>query len=353
MEVNLAEVRRARLDMLASEFELRSFAEALIAEVETSYWDYVRAMREIDIFEESLEFAKRQLQATRDRIELGEIAAAEITAAETEVALRNQALIDARSDKEILRLRLIRLLSPDSFDEGWDLEIEVPDEHDQPNLELDELIHHVQAARAWRSEIHESLLQLENRNIEVIQTRNGLLPKLDFFVTLGKTGFADSFGDAVRNIDGDGYDVMAGIRAEYALSNRQARASHIGARASRRQAEESIRNLMQLIELDVRTAYTEAVRSKKQVSASAATRRLQEEVLRTEMEKFETGLSTVLDVALVQRDLLAANIDEAGAIIDFRKALVDLYRLDGTLMARRGIGGFIDADLPVWRADRP
>ena len=43
-EVNLASLRQARLDTLDSEYELRGFAEALVAEVEKSYWNYLLSL---------------------------------------------------------------------------------------------------------------------------------------------------------------------------------------------------------------------------------------------------------------------------------------------------------------------
>ncbi len=346
LDVNLAQVRQARLDTLASEFELRGFAEALLADVESTYWDYVLARREVEIFEESVAVAEQQLDATRERIEVGQLAETEIAAAEAEVALRRQALINARSSVELLRLQLIRFLNPEPGIDGWDRKIEVLDEPSVPDVELDDVRDHVQVALSLRSEIHESHLQLAGQGLSVVQTRNGLLPRLDFFVTLGKTGFANSFGEGFRNVDGDGYDATVGVRAEYALGNRQSHANHRRARATHRQAEESIRNLVQLVELDVRSAYTETLRAKEQIDASAATRRLQEEAFRAETEKFDVGLSTVLDISLAQRDLLESQIAEVGAIIDYRKALIDLYRLEGSLLKRRGIGGPGDRNLP-------
>ncbi len=346
LEVNLAQIRQAQLDTLATEFELRGFAEALLADVESTYWDYVLAHREVEIFEESVDLAEQQLEATRERIEVGQLAETEIASAEAEVALRRQALINARSSVELLRLQLIRMMNPEPGDVGWDREIEVLDEPSVPEVDLDEVRDHVQVALALRPEIHESHLQLAGQELTVVQTRNGLLPQLDFFVTLGKTGFADSFGRSVRNLDGDGYDAAVGIRAEYALGNRGSRANHRRARTTQRQAEESIRNLVQLVELDVRSAYAETLRARDQIGASAATRRLQEEAVRAETEKFEVGLSTVLEVSQVQRDLLESQIAEVGAIIDYRKALIDLYRLEGSLLKRRGIGGPADRSLP-------
>jgi outer membrane protein len=64
---------------------------------------------------------------------------------------------------------------------------------------------------------------------------------------------------------------------------------------------------------------------------------LDEEKLRIETEKLRVGKSTSFLVAQAQRDLLASRIAEVGALTDYLKALVELYRQDGSLLERRGI----------------
>lgn len=344
---NLADLQQARLDVKASKYEFRAFAESLTADVELAYWDYVLAGRELEIFKSSLDLAGRQRDATRERIELGQTAGVEITAAEAEVALRRQALIDASSNKETLRLRLIRLLNPGGGRvSAWETMLDTIDPPTIPQVQLDLASVHASAARQWRPEIREAKLRLANRELEVVKTRNGLLPRLDFFLTLGKTGFADSFGRSASNLDGDGYDARLGLRAELPLGRRADSARHQQAELTREVASRSIDNLIQIVELDVRTAYTEVARSRAQIDASAVSSDLQEELLRTETEKFSADLSTALDVAQVQRDLLQAQIAEVRAVIDFRKSLVELYRMEGTLLARRGIGPPLPAATP-------
>jgi outer membrane protein len=91
------------------------------------------------------------------------------------------------------------------------------------------------------------------------------------------------------------------------------------------------------VELDVRTAYIEVNRAKQQISASAATRKFDEETLRIETEKFRVGRSTGFLVAQASRDLLVSRIAEVQALANYLKALIDLYRQDGSLLVRRGI----------------
>ncbi len=107
--------------------------------------------------------------------------------------------------------------------------------------------------------------------------------------------------------------------------------------SSREQAQKALDNLSQLVEVDVRTAYIEVNRTKQQIAASSVTRRFDEEKLRTETEKLRVGKSTSFLVAQAQRDLLISRIAEVRALANYLKALIDLYRQDGSLLERRGI----------------
>ena len=56
-----------------------------------------------------------------------------------------------------------------------------------------------------------------------------------------------------------------------------------------------------------------------------------------EIEKNEAGSSTTFLVALARNEHVASQIAEVQAIVGYRKALVELYRADGSLLARRGV----------------
>ena len=119
--------------------------------------------------------------------------------------------------------------------------------------------------------------------------------------------------------------------------NRQARSEHRRALLERNQAEEALKNVAHLVQVDVRSAYIEVMRAKEQVAATAATRALQEEKARIEKEKFRVGKSTGMLVAQAQRDLLSSRISEIQAVTNYLKSLINLYRLEGSLLERRGI----------------
>jgi outer membrane protein len=336
MNYNLASLRQARLDTRSSQFELRGFAETLVAQVEETYWDYALTQRQIKIFLESLKLAEQQKSETEEMIRIGSLAESELTAAEAEIALRREGLINARSNLEKTRLQLLRLLNPPDTN-LWQRDIVLLHEPRIPEVTLDDVESHVGVALRMRPDLNQARLQVQRGALEIVKTKNGLLPKMDFFINLGKSGYAGSFNSSVNDIDRDSYDTLVGVSLEFPLVNREARARHRKSLLSREQAEEAVENLAQLAQVDVRSAYIEVTRAKEQISATAATRALQEEKARIEAEKFRVGKSTTLLVAQAQRDLLSSRITEIETITNYLKALIELYRLEGSLLERRGI----------------
>lgn len=333
--VNLVAVRQAELDTLRSVYELRRFTESLLAETEITYWRYTLAAREIAIFEESLAISKRQRDEIEQRIEVGVLAETEGAAARAEVALREQALIDARSNLEQQRVRLLRLINPDDGDLSRDITAASNPEIDaQPITDLEDRL---RLAEQMRPDLNEARLRLRQNRLETIATRNGLLPDLELFLVVGKTGFDNTFVDSFDNINRNTYDFTVGASYTQQLGNREAKARHRGALASRQQAAAAVSNLQQLIRMDVRLAANEVERARQQIAATAATSLLQKRTVEAEQERFNVGSSTALLVAQAQRDLLSAQIAEVGAIVGYRIALVNLYFAEGSLLERRGV----------------
>jgi len=343
--VNLVSLRQAQLGSAISNYELRGFTEALLAETETSYWDYVLAGQKIDIFKRSLAVAKQQLDEIEQRIEVGTLPRIEAAAAHAEVARRQQALIDVHSTLEERRLRLLRLISPGRM-RDFDLQLKAVSTAEINPTQITDLDDRLLLAEKSRPDLSEARLRLKQNRLEIIMTRNGFLPQLDLFINLGKTGYAESFSGSFKDSGGNSHDINAGVKLSHYLFNQKAKAYDRAARVSRYQASESVENLKQLVELDVRLAVNEFERTRKQLTATRATRLLQDETLKAEKERFDVGVSTALMVAQAQRDLLLSTIDEAEAIINCRKALVGLYLAEGSLLERRGVR--IDSPLRLY-----
>jgi len=332
--VNLARLRQAQLSTLESSYELRGVAETLIAQVERAFWDYVLAERSIAIYEKSLEIAEQQIVEARERIRVGKLAETELTAVEAELARRRESLIDVRSGLARSRLTLLRLINP-AVPEPFETALAV----EEPPLEepgpLEHVRAHVAVGMRQRADLNQARLAVERGELEVVRTRNGVLPKLDLFIRLGGTRYAESF--AAQEEGEWSQEVEVGLLLEYPIGGRSERAARDRAMLSLEQERGALYNMAQLVEVDVRTAHLEVERAQEQVKATEATRRLREETARVEAEKLKVGKSTALFVAQASRDYVESEIGCVRAQVALRKAMLELYRLEGSLLERRGI----------------
>jgi outer membrane protein len=339
VDVNLATYRQARLDTAISQYQLTGLAQALTAELENAYWDYYLALGQIDIYDRSLNLAKRLLRETRDRIALGQKARSEIYFFEAEAASREQSLIDAKSFREKNRLRLLRLISPPSVD-LWNRDVRLLTPPRIPRDSVEDLKTHIQVAMQMRPDINEARLEEQKGVLEIVKTRNGLLPKLDFFMMLGRSGYSRSFSGSVHDITAGegGLDFIARLNLEFPLLNRKAGAQYTRSVLTLAQERDAIANLIQLAQHDVLQAYVEIRRAREQMKASQATVHFQREKREAEIEKYRLGTSNAYRAAQTERDAVTSEVSALQARIDYLKGLTQFYLAEGTLLARRGIG---------------
>jgi outer membrane protein len=325
--VNLARLRQARLDTFASQYELQGFAASLASQVESVYWNLYLAERQQAIYRESLTLAERQVAETEVRIRVGKLAEIELAAAKAEVASRQDALATSQTQGETIRQSLLLLINPPGT--GWDTQIQLTDQPAPPQGPLDEVQAHVDLGLRLRPDLNQARLQIQRGELELIVTRNGLLPQLDLVLQLGKIGTFSSFSGSP--------ELSAGFSLGYTPGDRAARALDQRARLESRQSQEALGNLERLAESQIRSAYLEAQNTARRVGTTATLRVLQEEKLRAETEKFRVGSSTSFLVAQAQRDLLASQLDEAQAAVDYLSTVTNLYLLEGSLLERRGL----------------
>ncbi len=337
---NMATLRKARLDVEISNFELKGIAESIVAEIEKSYWDLYLSAREMAIQKKSLELAQQQLDESLERVAVGKLPNLELAAVDAEVAARKSELIDAQSQHEQSRLRFLYLMNPES-DAFWATVIRPTDQPFLPQDTLAAIVKHDSLGLKYRADLQQAHLAFEKGELDIARTKNGLLPQLDLFITLGRTSYSETFGSAAYpNLNSPFYQAVGGVSFSLPVPNRAAAARVDRARYSREQQILAIQNMTKMVQWDIRSAYAEILRTRQQIEATRATRELQEKRLEAELEKFRVGKSINFLVLQAQRDFTASQLDEARANVAYLHALIDLYVADGTLLERRGVDAF-------------
>ncbi len=338
---NLANLRKARLDVDISRAELKGVAESIAAQIEKGYWDLYLAGQEIEIQQKSLDLAVQQLAESQERVKVGKLPDLELAAVEAEVASRRGALIDSQSRYEQARLQLLLLLNPPTAN-LWNKLPKLLDKPFIPTDTLDAVNVHEQIALKCRPDLQQARLALSKGDLEIARTKNGLLPRLDVFISLGTTTYSQTFKSSLPDIASPFYSVSGGLTFAQPVPNRQASAQLARARYSRDQQMLAVNNLEKLVQCDVRSAYAEVRRARQQIEATRVTRELQEKKLAAEVEKFRVGKSTNILVLQAQRDFTVSRLDEASAMVAYLDALVSLYQSEGSLLERRGINALTD-----------
>jgi len=339
LSVNLANIKMAELDTVVSEYELCEFTQTLVANTEIAYWEYVLAKQKTKICKESLSIAKKQRNEIEQQIAIGILPTNEAAAARAEVALREQALIEANSNLENKRLNLLKRITTDP-DSQFDTTITPTSKPDLKPVPVTDLIDRIKLAEKLRPDLNEARLRLKQKRLKTIVTRNGILPKLDLFIFMGHSGYAESFSDAFRNIDDSTYDISVGMEFSHLFGNRAANSKYYGAQLKKKQALEAISNLEKIVHFDVRSAVNELEHARKQISATRITLIYQKQAAKAEKDRLSVGASTSLMVSQAYRDLLAAQNAKIEAAIKYRIALIKLYVAEGSLLERRGLSLF-------------
>lgn len=339
LDTNLVSLKKARVDTQISMYELTGLAQALAAEIENAYWEYFLALMRVDVFERALSLSNRLLRETRQRIAAGEKAASEIYSFQAEESSTRQTLQDAKSSQEKTRLRLLKLISPPSFD-IWNRKIALLTRPSIPPDSVEDIASHIQVAMRMRPDLNQARLEEQKGTLEIVRTKNGLLPKLDAFLQFGRTGYAKNFDLTLYDYGtGEvGLDYLARLQFEFPPLNRRAKADYTKSVLDLAKSRDAIENLVQLAQQEVLLAYVEIHRAKEQISLSTNTVKYQREKRDAEIEKYRLGTGSAFRVTQAERDVINSELSAAQARIDYLKGLTAFYVADGSLLARRGIG---------------
>jgi outer membrane protein TolC len=198
--------------------------------------------------------------------------------------------------------------------------------------------------------------QIENTKLSLKGSRNALLPELNLVASFQNNGLAGrlnslgqvvaapdatllgGFGDVVSQIFNRNFpDYVVGIQLNIPLQNRIAKADAARDLLQFRQSEVRLQQLASQIRLEVGNAWIAVERAKISYEAAAETRKLQEEALAIEKERFDVGASITYNVIQHERDLAQARSAAVTALGIYAKAKAALDRAVGSTLLNNNI----------------
>jgi len=329
IDLNKREIYIAKNDQKISDHQFTEKVIATIAETENIYWDLVFSIEDLKVKETSLQRARDLEKQVKAQVDVGTLAELEILQAKSNVASREERLLNAQNliDDNGDNLKSILNFSFDS-EEGLKEIIPADSPVFEPGVE-NSLNEALKTALIHRPDLLAKKMELENRNIEAKYNENQTLPTLDLVGSLGLNGLSGdsstkngSYDSALSEAFSTDFRLWQfGINLSYPLGNRAAKSKLAIKRLEVAQLLLNIKDLEKTIVVEVREAHRQIKTDIKRVQATRVARKLAEEKLNAEEKKFKVGLSTSFNVLEFQEDLAEEQSNEIKAVIDYNKSL--------------------------------
>jgi len=380
--VNTRNIRIAKNNRKIADWAFAQQAITTITNTITAYWELVFARANVKVDEQAMTVSQKLYSDNKKQLDAGTMAPLDVTRAQSELATDRQNLIVARTvqlqDEQILKNAITKdPLAPDVVN----VEIITTDQPTQPAvIENPSFEDSIKEAFEKRPELQEQLYNLKNAGIDIQATRNALLPALTLsgqYSSVGLSGnsaikgagvvtggapIVDANGNPitvdingvatpifepvtttpVTGVNQQGFpdaqsqlfhnrfpDYSAQLTLSLPLRNRSAQADSARAILTQRQQETTLQQLKNAALLDVRNTYIALTQDRAQVDAASEARQLQQETFDAEQKKYRLGASTVYNVILTQRDLIAAQGTELRALANLEEAKANYERALG------------------------
>lgn len=368
ISMNRRFIRIAQNDRKTMDLVFKQQLIATVSGVIQLYDDLVSLIEDVKVKQETLALAERLYEDNHVQVDQGTLAPVELTRAQAGVAAARQDLANSQGyelqEELILKTILTKRGTADQAVRNARLipttTIETPEK--EPVRNVDDLL-----AQAFRNrpEMEEARLQLTNSHISLEGSRNELLPELDLVGTAQNSALAGQMnslattttgttttsnaptvnqssiggvGTGLSQIFSAKYPTYAvGLQLTLPLRNRIAQADVERDEMQLRQFEIQYQQLENQIRLSVEGAVIALNQARSAYDAAVETRKLQEESLKIELERYATGLSTNFLVMQYQSFVAQARSTEVAAKNVYVKAQTALERAQGLTLENHNV----------------
>jgi outer membrane protein len=322
-----------------------------VAQAQDAYWDLVAAQEQVKAAQQAEDAAKALLKDNQEREQFGTLAPVDVTSAASQVASTHRDLVVAQTNLQVRETGLKIFFSRDVNDLMASSEVvpqdalPVPKEGDIPPLN-----EALRTAMEKRPELGQQEGTVSNDELAIKFTRNFMKPTFNVFGLLATGGLSGNrllksgvvvpggVAEELNQLFAFDYPEYAfGFAISIPIKNRSAQADNIRAQLDEHQAEVSLQNIRNQIQVEVRTAVVGLQQAKSQVEAAERALQFSRESADATQTKFEAGVATPYDVTLAQRDLLNAEFADVQARVSYAKAQVELDRAMGITLDKHHI----------------
>lgn len=335
-------VARARIHVAQKDRDIafQVFRRELMRVVAESVFAYVElaaSQKRYEFRKESVRIAQTLLETNREKVKLGLLADTEIMEAEAGLSQRQANLRAAGQDVVTATARVRNFIAavPGGFSET---KIEATDEliADPVNSDLTDSL--ITAARL-APEYVAAKKRAEREGIKLEFAKNQRLPQLDMRASYGVNGLdtspTGSFSDAFQS-DNKNWNVLAEFRVPLDGGIRTSAELKV-AEYHKKQALLQIKNTEVELANAVDTALHNVEAAAGQIRQFIDATQKGEELLKVELQRLESGMSTSRQVLTREEDLNRVREERLKSLIAYKRAGLELELTRGSLLERFGM----------------
>ena len=331
--LNNIPVRRSELGLTASRLDIRQRELSLLALTAETYWNLMASLENLKVKEEAVRLSSRLLEENRQRLEAGVLSPFDVQVTEAQLAREREQRLVAKAD--VLRIEdLVRaILNLEQLDIAMR-------PLDRPKVRKPKLSQPEMLKRLFGK--NTVLRQLQNRltanSLDLREARNKDRTDLDFNLYYTFKGYSSDVG---RGVEGFSYnsDDSYGASLTWTLplfdvSTRQKIRQRL---LERKRLELDMANVKSELNVRLQSVLRQIRLSTEEVDTAGISRRLAEEQLKNEIERFKVGESTSFQVSQFQQNASEAKVREILAQVRFERNFLAMLVLTGDLFETYGI----------------
>jgi outer membrane protein TolC len=359
-DANRQQLQVTKLNRDVSDVQLTSTITNTLSNVRNAYWDYVFAVQSVEVAQQTLDLANKQVEDNQTRVQVGTMAPIDVVQARAQAASSLQNLVVAQATMRTSELALKRLIVNGTQDPNWNATIDPVDRPDfrPEQVDVDAAI---RKALSQRTDLTIAQKNIQSNDVTLKYLDDQTKPQADLQASYGLSGVGGTqivrtgngiggeggtvtqtipggYGSALSSMWTTDYPRwVVGVNISYPLGLSSQKAAVARARVQQNQVQAQLKQ----IELQIATEITNqaiTIRSNiERVQAAQAARDLAQQQLDAENSKFAVGMSTNYFVISAQNQLATAQNNELQAILNYRKSLVDFDRLQQTTLQNLNI----------------
>jgi outer membrane protein TolC len=353
LDIVRIQITTARLNLRTTQLSNIDAMMSYVQTGESAYWDVVGARDSLKVAQGALDLQQISMDRSDKMLELGAMAEldiyqprAQLEQAKIQVSQAKFSLVRV---EDALRRQMGADLDPAIRSLPIELTEAIAPPEDSTVLDREAL---VQKALASRPDLARSLVTLQTDDLNLKQSVNNMRPQLSLtgqYNGKGTSGTRYSVGNPIPISTGGFLDALDtafarenpsytfGLNLTLPLHDRGAASNLANSLLSKKSDTLSLRRTEQQVRLDVLNAVTALESSREQVKLSKIQRDLAAQDQESWQKKFDLGTTEMYFVLDAQNRLAVAESNLSNAYITYHRNELNLQRVTGELLERRGI----------------